>query len=88
MPGHFLLDAESPIWRKRAGLATEVRRFWTSAPCKAVAGLDSGALLLPRHRALLVQTKADRHANGSPFGGAGERSETERARTLTEELRR
>ena len=21
--GHFLLDAESPIWRKRAGLATE-----------------------------------------------------------------
>ena len=24
-PGHFLLDAESPIWRKRAGLATEGR---------------------------------------------------------------
>ncbi len=23
--GHFLLDAESPIWRKRAGLATEGR---------------------------------------------------------------
>ena len=81
-PGNFLLDAESPTGRKSAGLATEGRRFWTSAPCQAVAGLDSGALPFPRHRALLVQTKADRHANGSPFGGAGERSETERARTL------
>ena len=50
-----------------------------NAPCQAAAGLDSGALPFPRHRALLVQTKADRHANGSPFGGAGERSETERA---------
>ena len=70
-PGHFLLDAESPIWRKRAGLATEGRRFWTSAPCQAAAGLDSGALPFPRHRALLVQWKPDRHASGSPFGGAG-----------------
>ena len=70
-PGHFLLDAESPIWRKRAGLATEGSGFWTSAPCQAVAGLDSGALPFPRHRALLVQTKADRHARGSPSGGAG-----------------
>ena len=70
-PGNFLLDARGPIGRKRAGLATEGRRFWTSAPCQAVAGLDSGALPFPRHRALLVQTKADRHANGSPFGGAG-----------------
>ena len=42
-----------------------------NAPCQAVAGLDSGALPFPRHRALLVQTKADRHARGSPFGGAG-----------------
>ena len=74
-----MLDERSTIWRKRAGLATEGSSFWTSAPCQAVAGLDSGALLFPRHRALLVQTKADRHANGSPFGGAGERSETERA---------
>ena len=81
-PGHFLLDAESPIWRKRAGLATEGSSFWTSAPCQAVAGLDSGALPFPGHRALLVQWKPDRHARGSPFGGAGERSETERARPL------
>ena len=68
---HFLLDAESPTGRKSAGLATEGSSFWTSAPCQAVAGLDSGALPFPRHRALLVQTKADRHAKGSPFGGAG-----------------
>ena len=70
-PGHFLLDAQGPIRRKRAGLATEGSGFWTNAPCQAVAGLDSGALPFPRHRALLVQTKADRHARGSPFGGAG-----------------
>ena len=70
-PGNFPLDAQGPIWRKRAGLATEGSSFWTSAPCQAVAGLDSGALPFPRHRALLVQTKADRHANGSPFGRAG-----------------
>ena len=81
-PGHFLLDAESPTWRKRAGLATEGSSFWTSAPYQAVAGLDSGALPFPGHRALLVQWKPDRHASGSPFGGAGERSETERARPL------
>ena len=48
-------------------------------PCQAVVNLDSGALLFPRHRALLVQAKSDRYANGSPSGGAGERSETERA---------
>ena len=47
------------------------QRLLDNAPCQAVAGLDSGALLLPRHRASLVQTKAGRHANGSPFGGAG-----------------
>ena len=55
------------------------QRLLDNAPCQAVAGLDSGALLFPRYCASLVQTKADRHANGSPFGGAGERSETERA---------
>ena len=70
-PGNFPLDAESPIWRKSAGLAAEGSGFWTSAPCQAVAGLDSGALPFPGHRALLVQTKADRHANGSPSGRAG-----------------
>ena len=40
-------------------------------PCQAVVNLDSGALLFPRHRALLVQAKSDRYAKGSPFGGAG-----------------
>ena len=48
-------------------------------PCQAVVNLDSGALLFPRHRALLVQAKSDRYANGSPYGRAGEQSETERA---------
>ena len=32
--------------------------------------------------------RADRFAKGSPFGGAGERSETERARMLTENHKR
>ena len=44
------------------------QRLLDNAPCQAVAGLDSGALLFPRYCASLVQTKADRHANGSPFG--------------------
>ena len=48
------------------------QRLLDNAPCQAVAGLDSGALLFPRYCASLVQTKADRHANGSPSGGAGE----------------
>ena len=30
MPGHFRLTAEGPIWRKRAGLATEGSDFWTT----------------------------------------------------------
>ena len=29
-PGHFRLTAEGPIGRKRAGLATEGSRFWTT----------------------------------------------------------
>ena len=56
-------------------------------PCQAVVNLDSGALLFPRHRALLVQAKSDRYAKGSPFGGAGERSETERASPSPESRR-
>ena len=69
-PGHFLLDARGPIWRKRAGLATEGSGFWTSAPCQAAVSLDSGALPFPRHRALLVPRGPDRHASGSPSGRA------------------
>ena len=56
-------------------------------PCQAVVNLDSGALLFPRHRALLVQAKSDRYANGSPYGRAGERSETERASPSPESRR-
>ena len=67
-----MLDEQSTMWRKRAGLATEGSSFWTSAPCQAAAGLDSGALLLPRYCASLIQTKPARHANGSPFGGNGD----------------
>ena len=66
----FHWTPKARIWRKRAGLATEGSSFWTSAPCQAVAGLDSGALPFPRHRALLVQWELDRHAKGSPSGRA------------------
>ncbi len=33
-PGHFLLDAGGPIWRKRAGLAYGASGFWTTHPVK------------------------------------------------------
>ena len=68
---------------QKGGPCLRGQRLLDNAPCQAAAGPDSGALPLPRHRASLVQTKADRHAKGSPSGGAGERSETERARPLT-----
>ena len=71
-----------PDMAQKGGPCLRGQRLLDNAPCQAVAGPDSGALPLPRHRASLVQTKADRHANGSPSGGAGERSETERARPL------
>ena len=29
-PGHFLLDAGGPIWRKSAGLAYGASGFWTT----------------------------------------------------------
>ena len=53
---------------QKGGPCLRGQRLLDNAPCQAVAGPDSGALPLPRHRASLVQTKADRHANGSPFG--------------------
>ena len=67
---------------QKGGPCLRGQRLLDNAPCQAVAGLDSGALLLPRYCASLVQTKAGRHANGSPSGGAGEEQsdETERAR--------
>ena len=55
------------------------QRLLDNAPCQAAVNLGSSALLFPRPRALLVQHRPDRHAKGSPFGRAGERSETERA---------
>ena len=74
---------------QKGGPCLRGQRLLDNAPCQAVAGLDSGALLLPRYCASLVQTKAGRHANGSPSGGAGEEQgdETERARLLTENHR-
>ena len=53
---------------QKGGPCLRGQRLLDNAPCQAVTGLDSGALLLPRYCASLVQTKADRHANGSPFG--------------------
>ena len=53
---------------QKGGPCLRGQRLLDNAPCQAVAGLDSGALLLPRYCASLVQTKADRHAKGSPFG--------------------
>ena len=55
------------------------QRLLDNAPCQAAVNLGSSALLFPRHRALLIQHRPDRHAKGSPSGRAGERSETERA---------
>ena len=71
-----------PDMAQEGGPCCKGQRLLDNAPCQAVAGLDSGALLLPRYCASLVQTKAGRHANGSPSGGAGEEQsdETERAR--------
>ena len=60
-----------PDMAQKGGPCLRGQRLLDNAPCQAVAGLDSGALPFPRHRASLVQTKADRHANGSPFGGTG-----------------
>ena len=54
------------------------QRLLDNAPCQAAVNLGSSALLFPRHRALLIQHRPDRHAKGSPSGRAGERSETER----------
>ena len=61
-----------PDRAQKGGPCLRGQRLLDNAPCQAVAGLDSGALPFPRYCASLVQTKAGRHANGSPFGGAGE----------------
>ena len=64
---------------QKGGPRLRGQRLLDNAPCQAAVNLGSSALLFPRHRALLVQHRPDRHAKGSPFGRAGERSETERA---------
>ena len=68
-----------PDMTQKGGPCYRGQQLRDNIPCQAVVNLDSGALLFPRHRALLVQAKSDRYANGSPYGRAGERSETERA---------
>ena len=55
---------------QKGGPCYRGQQLLDNAPCQAAAGLDSGALLFPGHRALLVQAKAVRHASGSPSGGA------------------
>ena len=64
---------------QKGGPRLRGQRLLDNAPCQATVNLGSGALPFPRHRALLVQHRPDRHAKGSPSGRAGERSETERA---------
>ena len=76
-----------PDMTQKGGPCYRGQQLRDNIPCQAVVNLDSGALLFPRHRALLVQAKSDRYANGSPFGGAGERSETERASPSPESRR-
>ena len=55
---------------QKGGPCYRGQQLLDNAPCQAAAALDSGALPFPRHRALLVQAKAARHASGSPSGGA------------------
>ena len=62
-----------PDMAQKGGPCCKGQRLLDNTPCQAVAGLDSGALLLPINRALLVQAKVDRHARGSPTRGAGGR---------------
>ena len=50
--------------------------------CPEAAALCSKARPFTPRRAFSGQAKVARPAKGSPFGGAGERSETERARML------
>ena len=52
--------------------------------CPEAAALCSKARPFTSYRAFSGQAKVARPAKGSPFGGAGERSETERARMLPE----
>ena len=73
---NFSSSPEAPLLGELAAKQTE--RLYEGKP-----DLCSKARPFAPRRAFSVQTKADRHANGSPFGGAGERSETERARPLT-----
>ena len=62
--------------------ATEIHSSLTRCACPEAAALVSEARSFAPCRAIGVQRRAARHASGSPFGRAGERSETERARTL------
>ena len=61
-----------PDMTQKGGPCYRGQQLRDNIPCQAVVNLDSGALLFPRHRALLVQAKSDRYAKGSPFGGNGD----------------
>ena len=62
--------------------ATEIHSSLTRCACPEAAALVSEARSFAPCRAMGVQRRAARHASGSPFGRAGERSETERASPL------
>ena len=66
--------------------ATENHSSLTRCACPEAAALVSEARSFAPCRAMGVQRRAARHASGSPFGRAGERSETERARTLRKDV--
>ena len=53
---------------QKGGPCLRGQRLLDNAPCQAAVNLGSSALPFPRHRALLVQHRPDRHANGSPSG--------------------
>ena len=61
----------SPDMAQKGGPCYRGQQLRDNISCQAVVNLDSGALPFPRHRALLVPRGPDRHASGSPFGGAG-----------------
>ena len=71
---------------QKGGPCYRGQQLLDNAPCQAAVNRGSRALLFSKYRALLIQCRLYRHASGSPFGGAGERSETERARTLKEKM--
>ena len=67
-PGNFELTAEGLIGRKREGLATEGRYFWTNLFCQSAVNPDSGALHFQKTKNLLVQYEATGPPVAPPLG--------------------